>query len=32
MNWSRLIDSAIFYGLGVGFVGIIVWLFILASN
>lgn len=32
MNWSRLLDGAIFYGLGAGFVGIIVWLFILSTN
>lgn len=32
MNWLRLWDGAIFFGLGSGIVGIIVWLFILATN
>jgi hypothetical protein len=32
MNWSRLWDGAIFFGLGAAIVGIIVWIFILATN
>jgi len=31
-KWERTLDGAIFFGLGVAIVGIISWMFILATN
>jgi len=32
MNWSRLLDGALFFSMGAAIVGIIMWIFILATN
>jgi len=31
-KWERTLDGAIFFGLGVAVVSVIVWLFVLATN
>jgi hypothetical protein len=32
INWTRLWDEALFFGMGATFVGIIMWIFVLATN
>ncbi len=31
-NWARVLDGALFFGMGAVIIGIILWMFILATN
>jgi hypothetical protein len=32
INWTRLWDGALFFGMGAAIIGIVMWMFILATN